>query len=346
MGVRVIGRYFDGQGSQCHDVEVFIQESAVVVQAAAFRHEYPAGSFTASERSPSRPRILEFEDGSRCELPSTQALDAVLSGRGLGGGWVSGLSRRRGVLLVSAMLLVGGLVSATLWGVPAAARLAAHWTPADVLQALDREALAVLDARVFLPSELTAERQQSYRAALQRLITADDARRESPESVTLHFRRSPVLGPNAMALPGGSIVLLDELVELADADGVMAVLAHELGHVQGRHGLDLSYRSAAVGALATWLYGDISALVAVVPTVLMQSHYSREMEREADRFALHRLARAGADPAALPRVLERLYRSRDQAHAVGSRYLDSHPAPAERLSELQAQLDRLPAWKP
>lgn len=346
MNVRVIGRYFDGQGSQCHDVEVLIQDTGVVVQSAAVSREYPIGSFTASERSASRPRVLQFQDGSRCELPATPGLDRALSGQGLGDGWVAGLPRRRGVLLLAVLMLVGGLISATIWGVPAAARLAAQWTPPAVLQALDREALAVLDARVFRPSELPFERQQHFRTALQRLVDLDRAAISAQDAISLHFRSSPVLGPNAMALPGGSIVLLDELVELADDRGVIAVLAHELGHVRGRHGLDLSYRSAAVAGLAAWLYGDISALVAVVPTVLLQAHYSREMEREADRFALIRLAQAGSDPAALPAVLEQLYRSRNQPQSAGSTYLDSHPAPRERLSDLRVQLEQLTVPQP
>ena len=342
MSVVLIGRYFDGQGSRCHDVEVRVHAGGVAIQSAAVNRDYPAGKFSASECSASRPRILQFDDGSRCELPATPALDEALGRLGLGDGWAARLPRRRRVLLAATVLLIGGLVSATIWGIPAAASLAAKWTPPTVLQTLDRETLAVLDARLFKASELPVARQQAFRSALLRLIEAGGAGELPRDTVTLHFRSSPALGANAMALSGGSIVLLDELVDLASEEGVVAVLAHELGHVHGRHGLDISYRSAAVAGLAAWLYGDISALVAVVPTVLLQAHYSREMEREADRFALNRLAQAGEDPAALPAVLGQLYRSRDQAQVTGSTYLDSHPAPQERLSELRAQLEQLP----
>lgn len=340
MNVCVIGRYFDGQGSRCHDVEVLLRETGVAVLGSEVSRDYPLGSFTVSECSSSRPRILQFDDGSRCELPATPALDAALRDQGLGDGWVASLPGRRGVLALSILLLVGGLISATIWGIPAVARLAAHWTPPAVLQAVDREALAVLDARVFSPSELSSERQQQLRALFKKLTDVDGTSVNEEVSAALHFRSAPVIGPNAMALPGGSIVLLDELVELADDPGVMAVLAHELGHVRGRHGLDLSYRSAAGGALAAWLFGDISALVAVVPTVVLQAFYSRDMEREADRFALLRLARVGGDPAALSRVLELLYQSRDPSHAKATTYLDSHPAPSERLNELRTLIEQ------
>ena len=345
MSVVLIGRYFDGHGSRCHDVEVRIHAGGVAIQSASIGRDYPAGTFSASERSASRPRILQFDDGSRCELPATPALDQALVRLGVGDGWVARLPRRRRVLLLSTVLLIGGLVSATIWGIPAAAGLAAKWTPPAVLQSLDRETLAVLDARLFEPSELPVARQHAFRSALKRLVDADATGGLPSDPVTLHFRRSPALGPNALALPGGTIVLLDELVELASDEGVVAVLAHELGHVRGRHGLDISYRSAAVAGLAAWLFGDISALVAVVPTALLQAHFSREMEREADRFALVRLAQTGGEPGALPAVLGQLYRSRREAQVTGSTYLDSHPAPQERLNELRDQLEQLSVGK-
>ncbi len=46
------------------------------------------------------------------------------------------------------------------------------------------------------------------------------------------------VGANAFALPSGIVVMTDELVELAKTDDeLVAVLAHEIGHVRGRHAL-------------------------------------------------------------------------------------------------------------
>lgn len=52
---------------------------------------------------------------------------------------------------------------------------------------------------------------------------------------------APQIGANAFALPDGTLVVTDELVELAgdNDDEVLAVLAHELGHIHERHGLRL-----------------------------------------------------------------------------------------------------------
>jgi Zn-dependent protease with chaperone function len=63
------------------------------------------------------------------------------------------------------------------------------------------------------------------------------------------FRAAAVV---AAALPDGTVALLDHLITaIDDEQQIFAFLAHELGHVQGRHGLKLLLRRFAVGALAT-----------------------------------------------------------------------------------------------
>ena len=68
----------------------------------------------------------------------------------------------------------------------------------------------------------------------------------------IEFRKSRI-GPNAFALPGGSIVITDELVALVDGDAavVTGVLGHELGHVRHRDGMRMLLQASAVGVLAS-----------------------------------------------------------------------------------------------
>ncbi len=80
----------------------------------------------------------------------------------------------------------------------------------------------------------------------------------------IRFRASKI-GPNALALPGGVIYVTDELVELApDDDAVIGVLAHELGHIEQRHLMRRLFASAAVGAAAAVLFGDVSTVLAAL----------------------------------------------------------------------------------
>ncbi len=54
--------------------------------------------------------------------------------------------------------------------------------------------------------------------------------------MTVEFRASPIIGANAFALPGGIVIVTDQLMQLAEHDDeILAVLAHEIGHVKHRH---------------------------------------------------------------------------------------------------------------
>jgi Zn-dependent protease with chaperone function len=111
-----------------------------------------------------------------------------------------------------------------------------------------------------------------------------------------------------VALPGGHIVITDELLELLKGadDAVLGVLAHEHGHVMRQHGLHAVVRFGLVSAATSVALGDFSALLAGVPALLAHMGYSRDAEREADADAAFVLRAAGRDPAAMVVLFERL----------------------------------------
>src|SRR5690606_40050887 len=99
----------------------------------------------------------------------------------------------------------------------------------------------------------------------------------------------------AFAMPGGTILLTDELVQLAEAlqpqqpqqalTQILGVLAHEVGHVEHRHALRQFVQGTIVAAAVTWYLGDVSSLLAAAPTALLNTRYTRNFEREADAYA-------------------------------------------------------------
>lgn len=138
------------------------------------------------------------------------------------------------------------------------------------------------------------------------------------------------------------MIVTDDLVDLAtDADDVVAVLAHEVGHLEGRHGVRAVIRGALVSALITLVVGDVSALAAAAPAALLNARYSRDLEREADADAVDALRRAGIRPTRLADMLERM----EAGHAKAGResptgafaYLSTHPTTEERLRTLRGE---------
>jgi predicted Zn-dependent protease len=156
----------------------------------------------------------------------------------------------------------------------------------------------------------------------------------------LVFRSGP--GPNAFALPGGIVVVTDDMVKLAQSDEqLLAVLAHEIGHVRGRHALRLLLRQSGVFVLVTALAGDavgMTILAAALPTVLLESNYSREFEADADDYAFDVLKRHGYSPQAFADVMRRLQAAEKSSGDDERffRYLSSHPVTAERIERAEA----------
>jgi Zn-dependent protease with chaperone function len=231
---------------------------------------------------------------------------------------------------------VAALAAAYVWLLPVAVAAAAERVPASVAEAVSNETLRALDASTLQPSTVPAARQARLVDRFGSLRFPDGS---SVQAYRIVFRSSDDLGPNAMALPSGTLVVTDALVNLSDDDNeLMAVLAHETGHVERQHGMRQLFQNSTIALAMTWLLGDVSMLAAAAPAALLQARYSRELEREADRHALEVLDANGIPREHFARILRRL---QDHASAQGASeggvlgYLSSHPVTDERVAEIR-----------
>lgn len=113
---------------------------------------------------------------------------------------------------------------------------------------------------------------------------------------------------NAAALPGAIIVITDGLVKLSEnREQLASVIAHEFGHVERRHTLRHMIQDAGILALLAVVSDSIQSVMVLgsLPTLLASRRYSREMETEADTFALNWLKSEGIDCTHFARMLER-----------------------------------------
>lgn len=149
---------------------------------------------------------------------------------------------------------------------------------------------------------------------------------------------------NAFAAPGGLIFVTRGLLRCCkDEDAVAAVLAHEIGHVQLKHGtesIDDSRMTSVVttilaegaknlgpkelASLTTAFEGSISDIT----NKLVTNGYSREYENQADMAAVTILKRAGYNPTALVSMLEMMGK---QMKPDGMDFAKTHPSPQSRI---------------
>jgi predicted Zn-dependent protease len=158
-------------------------------------------------------------------------------------------------------------------------------------------------------------------------------------------------GINAFAAPGGLIFVSRGMLRCCqDEDTLAAVLAHEIAHIQLKHGLQAiktNRLTSAFSIMATegakqaggpqlaQLTGIFEDSIHDVTATLVNSGYSRAFEREADGAALVILGRAGYDQRALVAMLGEM---KQRLNPQGLDFAKTHPDPADRIAELEPLL--------
>lgn len=278
------------------------------------------------------PRTIEFPDGARFETDEHAVVDTWLRMHGRTGPFIGALHalEGNGAFVLAMLGLTGALVVWVLWaGIPMAAEIVAHRIDPRTVAGMSGDVLARLDDGVLAPSELPPERRARIR---QSLADAAGALPDAPD-YDLVFRSGTL---NALALPDGTIVVTDELIEFATDDAeVLGVLLHELGHLARRHALRQVLQASAGSMLFVLITGEMSGttLLSAMPAILAQLHYSRGLEIEADDWALAAMATLDRDPRPLASFLERLAAA---SQARPPAWLSTHPAPASRAERLRS----------
>jgi predicted Zn-dependent protease len=329
--IRRGGRYFDGARSRALVVELAIYaDGTLTLSGDGVALSLARDAVAVSPRLGHTPRVLTLPGGARCELEDDDELDRALAPRGRRRR-LDALERRAALAAASVVVTIAALAAVVQLGIPALARIAAQTLPESVETQLGDTTLATLDRTVFGASSLPPERRDAIVALFDSLVQRArlDAR--------LALRAGGRAGANAFTLPGRTVVMTDELAQIAASDDeIAAVLAHELGHVARRHALRSALQNTGVVVLVAATLGDvasISSLGATLPTTLVELQYSRRFEREADHDAVSLLADAGLDPAALATVLARLEQASPGGRAPA--YLSTHPDTGERVLSIR-----------
>ena len=333
----VEARFYDGRSSLKHEVLIYPDPpDRLRVTGDGIDFSCALAEVRPSSRVGNTRRHLYFADGSQCETEDNDAIDEIFSGtRGEAPGrllhrWESRFSYAAAALCITLFLGWAGIT----YGLPALAKQVAFSLPSATQTLIGRDALAVLDKVLLAPTQLPAERQTELRTLFSRV----SERVEGAGDYRLELRAAKRLGPNALALPSGIIIFTDELVELANSDQeLIAVLAHEIGHLRQRHALRHLLQNSATALLVAAIIGDIvsiTSLAAALPTMLLQAKYSRDFEAEADEFALGYMQRNGVPLDAFAAILLRM----DEKAAAKDApvYLSTHPATRERAQRFRA----------
>lgn len=295
-----------------------------------------------SDRIGTVDRRIEMADGGVFTTGDNETADRLTGVRGGFFSRVSGLEAfhpRLFGFLIAAVLLVVGFVR---YGLPAVAQFAAWATPPKVVEIMDASALQTMEKLFVSESKLETTKRERINADFDKLVKAS----EDKANYRLLFRDGGRLGPNALALPGGTIILTDQLVGLGSHEEVVAVLAHEVSHVNHSHSLQQLYRALGFAALVTIIAGDLGSVGEEIlggGGLMVAMAASREMEIEADSDGVRLMRKIGADPSKLSTMLDKIYEEvcdeklKEKCEETG--WFSSHPGGEERRESLRAAVE-------
>jgi Zn-dependent protease with chaperone function len=342
MAASGTGIFYDGTSSTRHDVSVELDRVGVLVRAAEghllARWRYgelehlsaPDGMLRLGRLGNPVLARLEIRD-----LGLAAAIDELAASVDR-----TGATERRGrtKVVVWSVAAVLSLVLVGIFGVPAIADRLTPYVPNAVErkfgEAVDGQVRAMLDTgKKDQPLECgQAEAEKAGQAALKRL----GARLEAAAALTLplHLAVLRKAQANAFALPGGHVYLFEGLISKAqNVDEVAGVIAHEIGHVVHRDSTRSLIQTAGLSFLFGMVLGDFvgGGAVVVASKTLLQTSYSREVERRADAYAVELVTKLGANPRALGAILVRI----DGSNHPGMKLLLDHPDTQDRLKAIE-----------
>src|SRR5262247_2172316 len=154
---------------------------------------------------------------------------------------------------------------------------------------------------------------------------------------------------NAFALPGGFLYINRGVLEAADNEAELAgVMAHEIGHVAARHGMEqaskanlINYGSIPLIFLGGWGgFAIRQAAGLAIPLGFLK--FSRGMESEADRLGAQYLWASGYDPNAMITFFEKLEAKEKKKPGTIAKVFSTHPMTGDRITEVRKLVARFP----
>lgn len=285
------------------------------------------------------PRIIRFDDGSIFETTEHQkfkAFEKQLKGKNLPS-IISFLESSWRTALLSVAAVAIFCILFFLYGIPAIAASVAEVVPQSMRVKMSNESMDIMHASKLLGStSLTSTRQEELKELFFNALAESGFAEASQYDYKLSFRSSTALGKNAFALPSGEVVFTDDLIEACTDEEILAVMLHEIAHVELQHGIRSVIQNAGLLVIISLAIGDangVSSLVSALPTLLAESHYSQKFEIEADSFSCQYLEKLGYRTTALAGALKSIHEGVPDMPLED--ILSTHPSLKARLDNIE-----------
>jgi Zn-dependent protease with chaperone function len=336
-------RFYDGQSAKAHSVTAELKGGGQQVQILVYSEGQllftrDLAQAKLDDHFKGAGRKIHFGEDAVLEVLNSQALTDELKAIGYQETIARKVQTSWRWAIAALVAAIGLAALAYVYGIPWAAKVTVAVMPTKIDKYIGEQAWVSVEKELFTETKLPNERQEQLRANFAQVAKSVP---NAPDYQVL-FRASKV-GPNAIALPDGKIVFTDELVKLAEDDrALQGVFAHELGHVKNRHSMRNILQVTAVTAMVSLWFGDLTNLIVAVPTALASLKYTRDIETEADDFAVTTMSAANISTDPMAKLFAKLPKD---IKGLPS----SHPVTEERIkkfSKPDSSSPPAPAAKP
>ena len=287
--VKISGDYADGTTSRMEPVILSLHGDGKVevntIENNSRLFLAHIDQVSVSSRLGNTPRVVQLAGDIRFMTRDNDGIDQYLATSGKGGNLIHLLESHMGMVIFSIVLTVAVIGGYLVSGLPYTARIVADNLPESVLESFGTGSLDLFDRVWTEPSELSLVEKEAVRTVLDPFLGVSTTR-----NTRIVFRSG--IGPNAFALPDGTIVFTDALIKLADNDEeLIAIFLHEVGHLEQKHLLRRAIQDSMLTIIVVLVVGDLESadLILGLPTLMLEFAYSRNFELEADHYALSQL---------------------------------------------------------
>jgi len=251
------------------------------------------------------------------------------------------------LLILCAVLFTPIIIWLLLYkAVPNIAAYSVDIMPKSMVERMGEQSLYVIENVALEPTEIAVQQQAKLQLHWSQML---DALRLDADSYRLSIYKSDYLGANAFALPHGRVVVTDELITLLKDKprALQAIMLHEIGHVQHQHGIRMVAQSASTAIVLAVIFADLEGVAEIVlgsGSTFLQQAFSRDMERQADHFAIAQLEQLGYSSHDFADAIEALQQSVEgvpsETGSTWLKYLSTHPSSQERIEQARNYSDK------
>ncbi|MDE0961627.1 MAG: M48 family metallopeptidase [Candidatus Latescibacteria bacterium] len=141
---------------------------------------------------------------------------------------------------------------------------------------------------------------------------------------------------NAFAVPGGFLYVYSGLLLIAEDEAEIAgILAHEIGHIVGRHSANQLAAQFGMDLLVGITLGEDPLQLGQIAGQLSGARFSRDDENEADRYGVKYTVAADYDPRGLIDFFAKLKQMKNSRSSDLEKLFASHPPTGERIKHIE-----------